>query len=406
MKTPISPDAIFQDAARDWLEGHIKYIAKRTIQDYRQYIIALTPVFGGLRLNEITIQAIRTYQDTRSAKAGASRINMELSTLQQILKDAGLWANLQPLYRTLPTPRRGSGYALTPEEEKQLLEIAFASRRRLLAAHCLRLMLKTACGFGEIRHLRRRDVDLDKKTIQIEKGAKNEFRARTVPLIPEALESMQWIIDRWDALGGRRPDDFILPHCSSQKNGPRDFSRPMLSLKKAWEGIRREAVKQIGPHLAKLRVYDTRPTAITRLLSDGRVSLHAAQSVVGHVSQAMQRRYYRPGEDILRAALSVLSDSPEPPAVEAKPIAPAAVPPIIQDGESAQLMRSVAALVRDTGITVDLAIEIVTKTRTQTAREAAFTVAEKVNSTLKDIPRKAAAAVAVFVAPKKVSTEG
>jgi hypothetical protein len=74
------------------------------------------------------------------------------------------------------------------------------------------VLLSTTTGFGELRHVRRRDVDLKKRSVLVRDGAKNFFRDRTIPLNPVAFESMSWIIDRWGDLGGTSDAEFIRPH--------------------------------------------------------------------------------------------------------------------------------------------------------------------------------------------------
>src|SRR5580765_657001 len=295
----------FAEASKIWLSSHSRYIKPRTFHDYEQYIKTLTPFFT-MSLKDVHIGLIRLYQETRRASAGAARINMELSCLQQVLKEAKLWKEIEPFYRPLPISQRGSGRSATAEDEQKVLDIAFENRRRRLSAHCIRIMLKCGVGFGELRRIKRRDVDLKERVFEIVEGAKNKDRERLVPLGEQAYDSMLWIIQRWDALGGNHGDEYILPHCSSRKNGPRDFSRPMGSIKKAWEGIRKEAIEKIGPHMAKFRIYDCRVTAVTKALASGEVSIHTAEKLFGHVSQSMQRRYYKPAMSVLRAAVDVL----------------------------------------------------------------------------------------------------
>ena len=322
----MNADLIFEDAVRDWLKGHEKYIKPRTILDYRQYMKPLCLRFGPMPLGSITIHDIRAYQDWRKTNspinnsankkisgAGNARINMELSMLHQVMDDAGCWsADIIRLYRPLPISHAGSGRSLTPDDEKKLLELAFDRPRCRLCAHVMRLMVKTGCGFGEIKSLRRKDVDMENATLTIDQsGAKNAYRERLVPLIPEALESMAWIIQRWEAMGGDNPDQYILPGRPYRGNR-QDMGKPMNHLNKAWTTIRADAVKEIGPHMAKFRFYDLRVTAITRALSDGKTPLHAAQRVFGHVSQAMERRYYKPDEVVLRGVMNSLSTAPVP----------------------------------------------------------------------------------------------
>ncbi len=94
------------------------------------------------------------------------------------------------------------------------------------------IMLSTTMGFGELRQLRRRDVDMERGCVTVREGAKNSYRQRTIPLNDVALESMTWILERWKKIGGSDDEHYILPHrpqgeaCSplaqddSMDNGP------------------------------------------------------------------------------------------------------------------------------------------------------------------------------------------
>jgi integrase len=289
--------------------------------------------------------------------AAAGKINMEVVNLCQVLKNAGLWAKVSHLYRPLPVSKLGAGRSLTPEDETKFLEIAFSRARWILAANISRLMLKTGCNFGEIQHLKREDVDLQSATISINvEGSKNEHRIRTIPLIPEALESVAWLLKRWESLGGRLASDYLIPHRANKLHEATDFSRPMGSIKKAWAGIK-DHIKQTDPDFYQrvkgFRIHDCRVTAITRTLSDGSVPLHAAQKVFGHVSQAMQRRYYRPEQDALRNALSPLRNTPAAAVEAAQTVSP---------------LDEAARLVKAHGIDADTALRLVMSMAAQNVR--------------------------------------
>ena len=57
------------------------------------------------------------------------------------------------------------------------------------------VMLSTTMGFGELRQLRRCDVDMEKRCVTVREGAKNTHRERTIPLNNSAFESMAWILN-------------------------------------------------------------------------------------------------------------------------------------------------------------------------------------------------------------------
>lgn len=195
----------FSTAAERWISQHQAYIKPRTLHTYRQYVKTLLSFFGETPLGSIGIAQVRGYQTWRQEQAGAIRTNSEVSALQMILKEVDLWDRIARQYRPLPIPKKKVRKSLSPEQEARLLEeVVKAGPRAKLAGHCLILMAFTSMGFGELRHLRREDVLLNDEVphITVNGGTKNDYRIRTIPLNPVALESMRWILKRWESLGG------------------------------------------------------------------------------------------------------------------------------------------------------------------------------------------------------------
>jgi hypothetical protein len=143
-------------------------------------------------------------------------------------------------------------------------------------------------------------VDLKRKSILARDGAKNDYRDRTIPMNAAALDSILWILERWEKLGGREDSEFILPHRPRSKKGPWIFNEPMGAITSAFNGIRKEA------GLPKFRVYDCRVQAITKLLSNPDVSPQVSKEIAGHISQEMQNRYSIQQFDTKMAALEAL----------------------------------------------------------------------------------------------------
>jgi integrase len=330
----MDPAMTFRAAVPAWLKEHKQYIKPRTLHDYLQYQGPLLDFFGAEPLEAITIDRIRAFQRWRSSAlrgpgpeskyrhaAGNSRLKGEINCiLKPILREAGLWAGIEKMkFKHLPVSHMGSGHALTPAEVGTLLGIAFSNAKWVTAAHCLRLMFNTGCGFGEVRHLRRRDIDLEQQTLCIsEDGAKNQARMRTVPLTPEASESIAYLLARWQRLGGMNPDDFILPHRSEIGEQTPNFAHTMTSINASFMAIRKAAVPVLGEKINKFRIYDCRVTAITWVLSSGKISLLTAERLFGHISIQMQRRYFKPDIDTMREAVAVLGVTQSKPEDSAK----------------------------------------------------------------------------------------
>lgn len=297
----------FPRAAELWLEQHKRYIKPNTLRNYKACVKLLAAFLGETLVKEIHIGHIRAYQEMRLVKAGHYLINAELSVLQMILKEARCWKPLADLYKPLRVPKRRGGHSISADEERILREVAFSRPKWRLAAHCMIVMLSTTMGFGELRHVRRRDVDMRKRCILVREGAKNDYRDRTIPMNAAAYDSMCWLLERWEKLGGSLESEFILPHRPRVPQGPWIFTEPMKSVNTAFNGIRREA------GLPLFRVYDCRVQAITKLLSNPAVSPQVSREIAGHISQAMQDRYSIQQYDTKLAALEALDAPPKKP---------------------------------------------------------------------------------------------
>jgi integrase len=294
----------FRRASELWLEQHRRYIKPNTLRSYVFAVKVLNDYFGDLIVRKIHIGHVRQYQQDRAHRAGAYRINGELSCFAMVLKEAKCWKPIEELYRPMPVPKRRAGHSISADEERRLREIAFSRPKWRLAGHCMMVMLSTTMGFGELRNVRRRDVDLHRRCVEVREGAKNDYRDRTIPLNSAALESMSWLIDRWEHLGGTCEDQFILPHRPRKLKGPWIFDEPMTAIRSAFRNIRKAA------GLPHFRVYDCRVQAITKLLSNPKVSPQVSKEIAGHISQAMQDRYSIQQFDTKLAALEAL-ESPD-----------------------------------------------------------------------------------------------
>ena len=306
---PLDASLTLAEAGPKWLEQHTRYIKPNTLRNYRACIKLLTAFIGDTPLKDIQIGHIRAYQTQRDKKAGCYLLNSEISVLQMILKEAGEWKRISEFYKPMRVPKRRGGHSISAEEERILREVAFSKPKWRLAAHCMMVMLSTTMGFGELRHIRRRDVDMKRKCVLVRDGAKNDYRDRTIPMNATAYDSMCWILERWENLGGTREDQFILPHRPRIPQGPWLFDEPMLAVTTAFNRIRVEA------GLPKFRVYDCRVQAITKLLSNPAVSPQVSKEIAGHISQAMQDRYSIQQHDTKMAALEALEHPTVPPEI-------------------------------------------------------------------------------------------
>lgn len=298
MRTQVLAQAGFQEASVAWLESRKPYIGPRTYEDYRNYLKILGEYFGSLRLPEIGPDEIRAYQRMRMQRAGASCINKECSVLQQMLKRIGYWNDIAQYYQPLPLPKESPHRALTPQEEAKLYRVG-ASNPAWEVAYCaFVLSINTTAGPGEIRHLRRMDIDFEHKTMRVQpEGAKNEHRIRVIPLNETAWKAILHLWHRCETIGCSQPHHYLIPF--RLRKGTYDPDRPA----EGWRYALREMLACAG---IKISAYSFRHHAITKLLEHPDVSEETAEAMAGHISHRMKKRYSHTRIEVKRAAAEVL----------------------------------------------------------------------------------------------------
>lgn len=298
MKTAVLTQLGFKDAALAWLETRKPYISERTHKDYTDYIGTLSVFFAEIRLPEISADQIRAYQRMRMARAGASIINHECSVIQQMLKRIGRWNEVVDDYQPLSLPKESPHRALTQAEEDRLYRVGPSDPSWEVAFCAFVISINSTVGPGELRHIRLCDLDLEERTFRIQpEGAKNEGRIRVIPLNQRAWKAMEYLSKRATRLGSADPHHYLLPFRICRNSY--DPTKPA----KGW----RTAHKQLcGACGITISPYSFRHHAITKLLENPDVSEETAESIAGHISHKMKKRYSHTRLHVKRAALDAL----------------------------------------------------------------------------------------------------
>lgn len=344
----------FDRAVTQWLETRRNKLAPATVHNNQEYAAPLVRFFGAMPLGEIHIGHINNYQVARQAEIraskqhkvakrglppansdGASRINHELSVMQQLLRRLGLWEPIAKFYEPLPLPTDGPGLALEPEEESYFFEVARSRPRWLLAYCCDLLSNATAAGPKEIRMLRLQDIDHNARTLFIHERVKTKYRTRVVPCNDDAWWAVEQLLARAKKLGSVDPMHYLLPHRAKKMGEKPDPTRPMGSWKKAHYAIRAEVAKKF-PRLARLRKYDFRHNATTRLLENPLISERTIEEFIGHrLGSKTKERYSHIRMEARRAAADALNTghvvTRRPPMRAAAAAAVAATPTVIEE---------------------------------------------------------------------------
>jgi len=235
-------------------------------------------LLGGKLLTDLTEDTIRDYIKARLEEGASGRtINMELGELSRAIGKT--WRELWPRVRKLEESH-DVGKALTPEEERRLLEAARGPRRRLIGLF-VRVALLTAMRPGEILELTWGQVDFERCVLTVGRAKTKAGTGRQIPMNAELLalleEHATWYVERFGELN---PAWYVFPY---GKGWPEDPTRPTTTLKTAWTSLRREAG-------VECRLHDLRHTALTKMAEAG-VPESTMLALAGHMSRAMLERY-------------------------------------------------------------------------------------------------------------------
>ena len=285
-------------AVDEYLDAKRLRCSPRTIELEAERLVLVMRHFGDVPLSAITAKAIADFQQARHKAGIANRtINMDVGVLSRVLKSCSRWRALADHVHNLPERQHPIGRALTAEERQQLFDAA-ASNPEWEHVHCAAVVAaNTSMRPVEVKHLRRRDVELVKKVVHVRRS-KNETSHRVIPLNASALKAAARMFERADQLGHTEPEHYLWPSCQWGRFDP---TKPMLKWDTAWRALRDEA----GLH--GLRFHDLRHTVITELAEMG-VADHVVESISGHLSRRMLEHYSHIRIDAKRQALDALDN--------------------------------------------------------------------------------------------------
>jgi integrase len=266
--------------------------SERTIEFDQERLESVKRFFGDVKLSTITRKSIEGFQARRRLDGASNRtINMDVGALRQVLKRFKQWRRLEDDVKML-TESGGApiGRALTPGEQVRLFEAA-AGNAEWEHVYCAAVLAANTSMRGvEVKHVRRRDVDLEKvwdvesatgKGILNVTRSKNETSKRPIPLNTAARAAIERMLKRADHLGHTEPEHYLW--CASQHH-KFDPTKPASKWDTAWRALRDAA------GLKGFRFHDLRHTVVTDLLEAGEPE-HVIEAVTGHLSRRMLEHY-------------------------------------------------------------------------------------------------------------------
>lgn len=297
---------LFSIAAREWMAANRARWSTSNVSIQEFNLKHLSVYFGSMLLADITPQQVGKYQGARQTEGASNRtINMEVSTLRMMMKAARLWGAISEDVRMLPE-RRDVGRALTPDEEKKLLEACRRSPQPSLYTAVV-IFCNTGLRNAELRHARWSQVDFLKAEFQVGKAKTEGSEGRLIPLNQAALGAFKSWNTRWpDA----EPEDYIFPTEKLMFKGAGtpeqgvmtaydvDPNKPLGAWKRAWS----TAKKQAG---VECRIHDLRHHFISAL-AQTQTPDATIQAISGHLSRKMLDLYSHVRLEAKRRAVETL----------------------------------------------------------------------------------------------------
>ncbi len=247
---------------------------KKGIQIVNERSAVVERYLGSKSAVDLTEECLIDYIGKRKADSVSGRtINMELAVLSRAM---GMkWPGLRL------EERRDVGRALSPEEEQGIVDAAARNVSRMIHP-VVRIALVTGMRRDEIRLLRWNQINFEEKEITVGRAKSEKGTGRMIPF-GEKLAAVLSMYVSWyvSKLGPIQEDWYVFPF--SNRRMPVDPTRPVTSIKTAWESVRETAG-------VSCRFHDLRHTLCTKMAEAG-VPESTMLAIMGHMSKAMLEKY-------------------------------------------------------------------------------------------------------------------
>lgn len=269
-------------------EKSVSWVKERTAHVER--------LLGGTILPDLTEATIRGYMTARLAEGVGNRtVNMELLCLSRAMGHT--WRELWPDVPRLEEPE-DIGRALAPDGEAALLAAAAANKSPYIDRF-IRIALTSVMRCGEIRTLQVGRVNFADRTVQVGRAKSRRGTGRVIPMNGDLRDllaaQVAWLGEKF---GPAQPGWYLFPFYD-KAGRPTDPTRPVTTIKSAWESVRENAG-------VECRFHDLRHTAITKLAEEG-VPDSTMKALAGHVHEKMLERYSHIRMAAKRSAVEALA---------------------------------------------------------------------------------------------------
>ena len=301
---------------RDWLENSVKpSVRPLTHEQYSQHVkLYLAPLLGHHGLIKLAPQHVRAFLG-RKLEDGLSPRTVQLSlvilrkALGQAVKDGLLGRNVAKLVDG-PRVGRFESQTLSPEQARGFLDAAKGERFEALYTAALAVGLR----MGEALGLRWQDVDLDRRTLTVNRilerigrgqgstlqlvEPKTSRSRRTVNLAEAAVRALK-------AHRVRQFEERLSAGSRWQERGlvfPNTLGKPLEphELHNGFKALLSKA------SLPDIRFHDLRHSAASLMLAQG-IPLRTIQDILGHSSITLTANLYaHVGEHLRREAADAM----------------------------------------------------------------------------------------------------
>lgn len=299
----------------------VKFIAKRTLKDYRQKIKPLRKFFGDMPLETIKVDNLVAYQTARltsdgytrfygkrevQSTAGAIKINAELAFVKRLMKMACCWTPKHEMYYVrFQQETSCQQRALSPEEQGRFLEVAAADPAFHPIWWYALVAIHLTFSSDEMRTIRLGDINLAHQIVGVNpQYGKNKYRRRSNTVEDGAcLWALQRLMERaaalcetWPNYKGQQPHYLLFP--KRIVRGLYDPELPMseTGLRKIFDKVRVKA------QVPQFPFNGFRHTGLTRL-AEANTPPWVMEKRAGHVDPSMMRRYVQIGDQAERIAI-------------------------------------------------------------------------------------------------------
>lgn len=277
-------------------------LSPATFESYRLNVRKhVLPRLGARTLSSLRTKDVdRLIADLEGEGKAPGTVRNVVVPLRKMLGDAvrqGLIATNPAARADLPPAQDFAGKEIPAEHtdaiRRAMLELAandpLRNERDLLYVHLFDVALGTGLRLGELRALRWRDVDRERRLIRVERAysrtqlrrPKTDSGIRAVPLFASVDAALRELAARAVERGRYAPDELVFGSIRGTPLQPSNFRQ------RVWD----RAVRCAGLEDEAYRFHDLRHTCVSRLVAAG-ADVKLVQAVAGHANPMITLKRY------------------------------------------------------------------------------------------------------------------